>query len=216
MPIRHIPKNYRNVTGVLSSAKATGPAQFESTLERDFYTLLEFAPEVSFYEVQPVAISWNDGLRSRRYTPDVIVFYREDTRPRLRTMLCEVKYRSELRDRWTELHPKLRSGVHYARQNSMRFKIITETEVRTPYLANAKFLLPFRREPVDADHASLLLAALRELRQASPAVLVAAVFCDEWHRAALLPALWRLIGSFQIGADLHTPITMDSTIWSVE
>ncbi len=216
MPIRKIPKNYRNVTGVLASEKADAPAQFESTLERDFYTLLEFAPEVTYYEVQPVAISWHDGSRSRRYTPDVVVFYRDDTQPRQPTMLCEVKYRSELRDRWTELHPKLRSGVHYARQNGMRFKIITETEVSTPYLANAKFLLPFRRAQTEADHAVMLLAALRELRQTSPAILVATVFRDEWHRAALLPTLWRLIGSFRIGADLHTPITMDSTIWSLE
>lgn len=216
MPIRQIPKNYRNVTGVIASVKVDAPVQFESTLERDFYTLLEFAPEVSYYEVQPVAISWHDGCRSRRYTPDVIVFYRDDKQPRPPTMLCEVKYRSELRDRWTELHPKLRSGVRYARQNGMRFKIITETEVRTPYLANAKFLLPYRRAQVDADHAVMLLTTLRELRQASPAMLVAAVFRDEWHRAALLPTLWCLIGSFRVGADLHVPITMDSTIWSIE
>ena len=42
MPVRKIPKNYRNVTGVASHHKATGRAQFESTLERDFLTLLKF------------------------------------------------------------------------------------------------------------------------------------------------------------------------------
>ena len=39
MPVRKIPKNYRNVTGVAAHSKADGPAAFESTLERDFITL---------------------------------------------------------------------------------------------------------------------------------------------------------------------------------
>ena len=44
MPVRKIPKNYRNVTGIAAHAKADGPAAYESTLERDFITLLEFSP----------------------------------------------------------------------------------------------------------------------------------------------------------------------------
>lgn len=216
MPTRRIPKNYRNVTGVLASGKTDAPAQFESTLERDFYTVLEFAPEVAYYEVQPVSIAWHDGHRSHRYTPDVLVDYREDLQPRRPAMLCEVKYRSELREKWSELRPKFRSGVHYARRNGMRFKIITEVEVRTPYLANAKFLLPFRRATNDAGHTAMLLDAMHDLRQATPAALLAAVFRDEWHRATLLPSLWGLIASFRISTDLHAPLTMDSPIWSRE
>jgi hypothetical protein len=216
MPVRQIPKNYRNVTGVLASAKTDAPAQFESTLERDFYTLLEFTPEVAYYEVQPVSIFWQDGHRSRRYTPDVLVLYGDDVPPLRKIWLYEVKYRSELRERWAELRPKLRSGVSYARRNGMRFKIVTEIEIRTTYLANAKFLLPFRRRAIDADHATLLLEVMRALGQTTPVALIAAVFRDEWHRAALLPSLWGLIASFRVGVDLHAPITMDSPIWSRE
>lgn len=43
MPIRNIPKNYRNVTGVAANSKAEGKAMFESTLERDWLTLLQFS-----------------------------------------------------------------------------------------------------------------------------------------------------------------------------
>lgn len=46
MPVRTIPKNYRNVTGIAASSRAGGAAQFESTLERDFLALLEFSPDV--------------------------------------------------------------------------------------------------------------------------------------------------------------------------
>ncbi|MBF4343943.1 heteromeric transposase endonuclease subunit TnsA, partial [Vibrio anguillarum] len=41
MSVRTIPKNYRNLTGLAASTKAEKPF-FESTLERDFLTLLEF------------------------------------------------------------------------------------------------------------------------------------------------------------------------------
>ena len=46
MPVRKIPKGYRNVNGILASGKAEGPAQFESTPERDFLSLLDFFPDI--------------------------------------------------------------------------------------------------------------------------------------------------------------------------
>lgn len=56
MPIRKIPKNYSNVTGIAAHSKATGQAMFESTLERDFLMLLEFDKNVDSFEVQPVKL----------------------------------------------------------------------------------------------------------------------------------------------------------------
>lgn len=58
MPVRKILKNYRNVTGIAANSKAVGQAIFESTLERDFITLLEFDPHISSFEVQPLTIRW--------------------------------------------------------------------------------------------------------------------------------------------------------------
>ena len=58
MPVRKIPKNYRNVTGIAAATKSGGAAQFESTLERDFISLLEFLPEVKSIDPQPVKIEW--------------------------------------------------------------------------------------------------------------------------------------------------------------
>lgn len=76
MPVRKIPKNYRNVTGIAAHSKANGPAAYESTLERDFITLLEFSPEVEAFEVQPVTLEWcDDSNKQRRYTPDTLVMF---------------------------------------------------------------------------------------------------------------------------------------------
>ena len=60
MPVRKIPKNYRNITGMAAYSKSVGCAAYESSLERDFLSLLEFCPDVIRFEVQPVSIEWFD------------------------------------------------------------------------------------------------------------------------------------------------------------
>ncbi len=212
MPVRKIPKNYRNVTGVASHHKATGQATFESTLERDFLTLLEFDTAVESFEVQPVTVHWRDELgKERTYTPDVLVYFKSSNYP---TMLYEVKYRSELREHWAELKPKFRAALRFARSNGWRFKLITETEVREVRLRNAKFLLPFvKKGPVSEADMDILDDAIMSLARSTPKDLLAHIYQDEWNRARLLPTLWYLIGTRQIAIDLDQPLTMLSRIW---
>ena len=74
MPVRKIPKNYCSITGVHALNKSIGDAQFESTLDCDFLTLLEFHPDVERFEVQPKVIHQEDNNgKQRKYTPDVLV-----------------------------------------------------------------------------------------------------------------------------------------------
>ncbi len=217
MPVRSVPKNYRNVTGIVASGKAEGPAQFESTLERDFLALLEFSPSVRRFEVQPVRLTWHDGTRERRYTPDVLVFFERRDGAEPTPLLYEVKYRDELRSRWQELRPKFRAAVRYARAQGWRFKLITEIEIRTPHLDNVRFLLPFtKRGPPASDDMDLLDRTLLDLRESDVEGLLQASCRDEWNRVRLLPALWYLVGTFQFGADLQLPLTMKTRIWSKE
>jgi len=215
MPVRKIAKSYRNVTGIVAAAKAAGPAQFESTLERDLLTRLEFSPYVRSFEVQPVTLSWHDGGRERRYTPDVLVYFKARHGAEPPPLLCEVKYRSDLREQWLDLKPKFRAAVRFARAQGWRFKLVTEAEIRTPYLDNARFLLPFvRRGPPPADDMDVLDHALCDLGKAEVQTLLEAACRDEWNRARLLPALWYLVGTFHFGADLNVSLTMSSHIWS--
>lgn len=214
MPVRKIAKSYRNVTGIVATAKAAGLAQFESTLERDFLTRLEFSPHVRAFEAQPVTLRWPDGERERRYTPDVLVHFKARHGAKPTPLLCEVKYRSDLREQWLDLKPKFRAAIRFARAQGWRFKLVTEAEIRTPYLDNARFLLPFvRRGPPSADDMDVLDHALDGFGEADVQTLLQATCRDEWNRARLLPALWYLVGTFQFGADLNTPLTMASRLW---
>jgi len=132
MPVRKIPKNYRNITGVAPHSKAEGEAGYESSLERDFLILLEFDPNVARFEVQPVKIEWVDESgKTRSYTPDVFVQY-EDSHPRRPCpIIFEVKYRSDLDKHWNDYRPKFKAAIRYAKDHGWRFKIITEAEIKS-------------------------------------------------------------------------------------
>lgn len=212
MSARKIPKNYRNVTGIVSSQKAIGQAGFESSLERDFICLIEFSPEVEDFEVQPIRIEWKDEAEKKRsYVPDVLVNYTKSSN-RV-PCLFEVKYRKDLAENWKELKPKFRKALAFARGKGWRFKIVTEVEIRTPLLDNARFLLPYTmRGPGDEGYMELLDLELRARRESTPRELIQAIFQDEWNQARLLPTLWYLVGTFQIRCDLAEPLNMNSTL----
>jgi hypothetical protein len=213
MPTRVIPKNYRNITGISSSSKAEGDSAFESSLERDFYALLEFDNSVYRYEVQPVTISYlAEDDKVKTYTPDVLVDYVRETKKK--KTLFEIKYRSDLKSGWRQIKPKLKAAIRYANSQGWTFKLITEHEIRSAYLKNVQFLLRFRKMPVNDAYEQLLLKRLAELRESDPATLLLAVFRDRWSQAALIPSLWRLISVGSIGANLDAPLTMTSRIWS--
>lgn len=215
MPVRKIPKNYRNITGVASRGKSIGKAMFESGLERDFITLLEFNREVESFEVQPISIEWIDGNgKNRSYTPDTLAFYTSNSK---KPTLFEVKYRSELKSDWQQLKPKFKAALAYARHRGWAFKIMTEKEIRTPQLENAKFLLPFvNRGPQVEDDMDMLAESLRQIQKTTPTLLLNKIYQDEWNKAKLLPTLWYLVGTHQIGANLNQKLTMASEIWSID
>lgn len=214
MPVRKIPKNYRNITGVHASDKAIGAAQFESTLERDFLTLLEFNRDVDRYEVQPTIIQWKDSLgKKRKHTPDVLVLFKPNLN--LTPWLCEVKYRTDIFEKWTEYKPKFKAGIHYAKGVGWRYRLITEVEVRTPCLSNCRFLTGFKFQIPKEQDSELLLTCLQHIGQSTPFELLSSINPDKYAQAHLVPALWHLIATHQIDANLHCELNMQSAIWSV-
>lgn len=214
MPIRKIPKNYRNVTGITAATKAVGSSGFESTLERDFLALLEFSPEVKHFEVQPLKIEWPDeDGGSRSYTPDVFVEFQRETGRQ--PWLCEVKYRSDLKKHWADLKPRLRRGIHLAKQKHWRFRVITEVEIRTVYLSNVRFLSPFRLRNISDASTKRLLEQLYIQQHSTPNNLLNAVAVSEKARAEWLPVLWHLMACHRIGVSLDGELTMDMPIWSI-
>lgn len=211
MPVRKIPKNYRNLTGLLPSEKSVGDAEFESTLERDVLIYFEFKSNVKSFEVQPVLIDWIDAdNRKRTYTPDVLVHF-DDREP----IMYEVKYSEDLQTLLKEDRDKFKAAIKFARNKGWRFKFFTEDKVGYQYLKNVRFLLPFLqagpRVETDMD---LIDDKLHEFSESTPKKVITSIYTDEFNQADLIPTLWYLVATEQIGIDLNEPLTMISKIWS--
>jgi hypothetical protein len=218
MPARIVPKNYRNLTGLVYNSRTSTMTAFESSLERDFLLLLDFDPNVECFEEQPIKILYQDDTsRLHTYTPDVLVRFRRDSTGGSGPMsvLYEVKYRDDLRQHWREYKVKFKAARRYARGQGWRFRLVTEREIRTGYLENVKFLRPYRHHSADAGHVTCLLERLRALRDTTPEALLAALSDDPWHKAQLLSALWHLVALRQVGVDLSQPLRMHSHLWSL-
>ena len=206
---RAIRANYLSLTGVVS---IQGEAhEFESSLERDFLLLLCFDFTVTQVITQYGLPDYFHEGKSRRYTPDIFVQRR--TAGGLSTTIYEVKYRKDLWQNWTEWRPRYAAANAYCRSQGWRFDIITDVEVRGPYLLNARFFRSFLKAAEKPDEEAVLLALLLRLGSVSPNRLLGEAVGVGANREHLTAALWRLVARGRICANWYEEITMNSLVW---
>lgn len=216
MPVRKIRANYGSVTGLVADDRSARSIAYESSLERDFIKHLIFNKNVLGYGEQPLTIEFTEAAgKQRRYTPDLFISYRKDLAltKDWRSLLAEVKYRSDLFRHWTELKPKFRAARSYAKRLGWDFAIVTDWELRTPYLKNITFLLEYRKYPKDEVGSQLLLEAVAHRSATTPVGLLDLLSENASRKATLLPTLWQLIANGAIVIDLDQQLTMSSPIW---
>lgn len=216
-PVRNILPSSRSIRGQLSSPKNGRAPQYESALERDLLQRLEFDHRVEFYCEQPVTIEYvHEGL-TRHYTPDVLVYYREDLEETqaIRPQLCEVKYRADLKQNWAELKPKFMAALRYADTRGWQFKLVTEREIRTDYLVNVRFLLNYLGPHVQVTQTDqgLLMSLMQDIRLTTGEELLLMATADRTKRAELLYALWHLVAVGLIHCDLNTELSLQAELW---
>lgn len=207
---RKIGVTMRSVSGVVPDIGA-----YESSLERDFMELVRFDSNLDKVIPQPMTIGYFDfDGASRQYTPDGLITYKPDLD--IPPILYEIKYRADFKDQWKKLMPKLRAAKSFATSRGWLFKVFTETEIRTPYLDNVKFLWAFKTREIDEAMTFYILSVMSDLEEADPALLIAALFSSKKNQASAIPMVWNLIANGRIGCELNEPLTMHSKIWTRE
>ncbi len=200
--MRRIPLSRRShVTGF--QALATGLAEHESALERDFVTLASFVDAGAVVTAQPVTIRFEDEGKQRRYTPDFRVDWSDG-----RSDIVEIKYRADLRAGWSRFRPAFASARIWASSNGARFRIATERGIRGPRLEAAKRLLPLRNAPVDPVLAERTVAYARAYATCFGHLVDALPV----SREAGLAVVWRLIARGALVVDLTMPIAADTRV----
>lgn len=205
---RKIPKNYRNITGKLSSQKAHGTVAFESKLERDYYILFELDPTITFIKEQPITLkSKTSGLT---YTPDFEIHILEDGKRKV--IIGEVKYRKDLRKDWETLRPKFEMAIEYSQtRENTSFKIFTNTcsqIASESYLFNAHFLLNFKI--FDYKAYQLLKANFR--KNITIDELLSRCTDNDTIKLSLLSTVWYLIRRGAIEVNLYEKLSTSNIL----
>lgn len=214
-PVRRIGRGHRSVRG---RAIVHGHVvAFESTLERDLLETVDFDPTVVSISEQPCRITYKDRSgRQRSYVPDFLVRHAHSSIPgrRTRGFLYEVKYRADLFANWPTLKPKFKAARTWARANGLLFRVVTEIEIRGPYLDNVRVLNQHRRLQPHPGIEEKLAAALVVMGEVSIRALIEATWSAEDDRLAASAYVLRMIAIGRINAaDLGIPLTMDSLVW---
>lgn len=210
-PVRKIGLNSRSLTGRVAIGRKDSAA-FESSLERDWLICLDFDPAVELILEQPFSIMYEVDGSERRYTPDVLARYRH-SQEKSSVLVFEVKPYEKVRAEFSQFRARFKQMTRYCRERDWRFKIVTERQIRTPYLDNAKFLRKYRRMAEQSLYKEQLLYSMRALGPTTPQALLASAYLHEEKRMAALTELWRMIALREIRTDFDKRLTMQSQIW---
>jgi len=210
-PTRSITKSHRSITGKKPSKKTGNTHRFESTLERDYITLLEFNDQVDYYLEQPFPIHYLQDEKDRIYTPDFLVIYKSSANKK--PLLSEIKYKADLQLHGEDYKPKFNAALKFCEENGYRFSVITEDNIRTTFFRNVVFLNWYKLEQIDDGYATLVLTTLLHLKESTPEELVTCCENASTRRERLLYVIWQLVAKTQISCDLNSPIAMNSKIW---
>lgn len=213
-PVRKVHSNGKTIVGYMSSSSNGRIIQHESNLEKDFIYMLKFDPHIVFerdvYD-QPVKISYSEKERKKSYVPDFLVKYSGG-----KQVLFEVKYRSYLEENAKELKSKFSAARKYAKENGIKFHVITDEEIRTTYLKSITFLEHFRMDVADLSLTQRIITAFEGKGSCTGNDLLSGIATDDDDYKILIRPFWVLVFNQTICTDLFSGLTLNSQFWLSE
>lgn len=210
MAVRKIPKNYLFVTGGYSSRKNEEMDAFESLLEKDYLLLLDFDDAVTKFDVQPVRIPVAGVPRG--YVPDMYVEYRPNpqTGEIRKPSLVEVKTAEDLVRNAEKYAPKFAAARLYADERGWEFLTIDQYDIRTPRLANLKFLREYRNfSPSSEDVKTVLQHMENSGDDCSSQRLINSLASTNDGKLYWLPVIWSMVLTRHLVTDLDALFQSD-------
>jgi hypothetical protein len=171
---------------------------YESWLERDHVTLLDFDPEVTAIAAQPFWLRWRDGEgRPRRHAPDLFARMADGC-----AAVIDVRPDDRIEPRDAEAFEATRQACELAGWRFMR--VGAPDPVRT---ANVAWLSRYRHRRCGSPDVAALL--LKTFGEPAPLMAGAAAAGDP---VAVLPVLFHLMWQRALTADLAVRMTADTPV----
>lgn len=192
------------------------PSLESEVLMLDFFTVLEFDLRIQYFQRQPVQIDYFDACASQRsFTPEFLITYRRDIEPAffMKPLLCDVLVRADVFNKWPDFRHRARASNNYAQGRNWSYRILTEREIRTPYLDNARLLLPYRSLRSESEYDRLLLNSLHKIGLIKVQALLNLCSNTGADVVKLGNSLFQLIALGWVRTDLRKPFCMQSNVW---
>jgi hypothetical protein len=155
MSVRKVSNHGGNVIGKFPSIKMKRMLAFESLIERDYLYLLDYDPDVAWFEEQPLTIAYQLDGKRLHYTPDFHLVEKG------RDVLVECKPEKFVNT--DENRRKFAAAHDWCLQRDWEFRIVTDSQIRAGFrLQNVKFLTRYARQGVGPDIRGRIYALLHD------------------------------------------------------
>jgi len=213
--VRKIKPTRRSVSGVYAFRGETS-IQYESALERDFISRVEFFNSVLDVIPQPCEIPFTGSNgRTYTYTPDFLVYYHlgsrtPETYPK--PMLVEVKPESEWRENGRTWYNKWKAAYRYAKEQGWIFRIHDESRIRDSVFYNIKFLERYKTGHFPEDESMQVLETVKQMGCTPLHYLLSRHFMGI-YRTRGVAHIYHLLASRQLDCDMSKPLDEYSELW---
>jgi len=212
MSVRKLKKSYISCVGYFKSCKNNKQLAFDSILERECFYYLEFDDEVISYEEQPFTMYYELNGSKTRYTPDILVTYRNASQK-----LYEVKYQDEI-DSDEELQHKLSIlKDEVPAQKQMSFEVLTDLMLNDTYMKNCTFLYKYAFLQKNDDLATKISDVIKNQNAPiSIKALLESITTVQNEQLKVIPYLWHEVFKNSSLINMDEKITMSSVIYQGE
>ena len=207
---RAIGKTYGSFASRVPLRTPSGPQNTESQLETELVIQLNFTPIVKDIITQPV-IEYARAGKVVEYAADVFtsLFFWSIEHPC--AYMIEVKRQADLDRKKDEYAPKFAGARDWCAQNGVEFRIMTEREIRTPYLYNAKLLGRYVQQFPDHLHLEAIMRLVRD-RPKSTVELLPLLKAEGIEEPDARDAIEKAVANRDLGCDLSKRFDDDTLL----
>jgi hypothetical protein len=211
MPVRKVNNHRGSAAGRFPSIKMKRMIAFESLLERDFIYLLDYDPDIGWFEEQPLTIEYVYDHKILHYTPDFHVIDFNPAYPEGQNVLVECK--PERFVETDENRRKFAAAQAWCSAQGWQFRTATEQQIRSGYrLQNIQLLTQYARQRADQALQKRILSFLLQTEVAVSIQEVAQEVLPQNLQIAMASIL-RMAYCHQVYLDIHeAPISGKTVI----
>ena len=182
---------------------------YESKLARDFLLYFTYLPSVEKIITKPVCISITENDATSIYSPDYLIHFNDGRR----SLLVDVKPKSQWQAHWKEWKEKWKAAMAFAKENDCVFHIYDEDKIYHSAFLNIHFLQRYKQLQCDPEDIRAVLSQVELMGITNIDYLLARFFGGSLYRGQGLRIIYHLLVNKQLTCNWFEPMTEFTEVW---